>query len=235
MWIDTTYRSKEIEIMDDLEMGGATLIDTLDQLGRINKWLGGNQVTLTGIKALLTNHPKDQEVSMVDFGCGHGDMLRQIADWGRKKGFTFRLIGIDANQTTINYAIELSKSYPEITFLKEDALAEDVKETTYDIALCTLFLHHFEDEVALAFLQKMLKQSRLGIVINDLHRHPMAYYLFSLLCLFIRNHMVKADGLTSILKGFKKEELAVFSKKLGYRSTIHWKWAFRYQWIIRKK
>jgi len=221
--------------MDDLEMSGDTLINTLDQLGRINKWLGGNQVTLTGIKALLTNHPKDQEVSMVDFGCGHGDMLRQIADWGRKKGFTFRLIGIDANQTTIDYAIELSDSYPEITYLKEDALAEDVKETTYDIALCTLFLHHFEDDVALAFLQKMLKQSSLGVVINDLHRHPMAYSLFWLLTLFIRNHMVKTDGLISILKGFKREELEIFSKKLGHQSTIHWKWAFRYQWIIRKK
>lgn len=235
MWIDTTYRSKEIEIMDDLEMSGDTLIDTLDQLGRINKWLGGNQVTLTGLKVMLKNHPQDQKISMVDFGCGHGDMLRQVADWGRKKGFTFQLIGIDANQTAINYAIELSKEYPEITYLKQDVLSDEFQETTYDIALCTLFLHHFEDEVALTFIQKMLNNSSMGVVINDLHRHPMAYYLFRVLALVIKNEMIISDGLTSILKGFKRIDLEGFSEKLAYKSTIHWRWAFRYQWIITKK
>jgi hypothetical protein len=47
--------------------------------------------------------------------------------------------------------------------------------------------------------------------------------------------MSREDGLTSILRGFKKEELEAFSKKLGFKKySIQWKWAFRYQWIIRK-
>jgi len=47
--------------------------------------------------------------------------------------------------------------------------------------------------------------------------------------------MSREDGLTSILRGFKKEELVNFSKKLKLNNYIfQWKWAFRYQWIIRK-
>jgi hypothetical protein len=47
--------------------------------------------------------------------------------------------------------------------------------------------------------------------------------------------MSKEDGLTSILRGFKKEELIAFSKNLKLDNyTIAWKWAFRYQWIIYK-
>jgi heme/copper-type cytochrome/quinol oxidase subunit 2 len=47
--------------------------------------------------------------------------------------------------------------------------------------------------------------------------------------------MSRQDGLTSILRGFKKEELIDFSKKLKLNNyKIQWKWAFRYQWIIEK-
>jgi hypothetical protein len=56
------------------------------------------------------------------------------------------------------------------------------------------------------------------------------------LCFVFRlNEMSREDGLTSILRGFKKEELIHFSKKLSFKNyKIHWKWAFRYQWIISK-
>ncbi len=235
MWINTTHRSKEIEIMDDLGMSGEILINTLDQLGNINQWLGGNRVTLTGLEVLLKNHPPEQEIAIVDFGCGHGDMLRKIAKWGKKKGFTFRLMGIDANPTTIDYAIELSTAYPEISYLKQDVLSDAFQHTSYDIGLCTLFLHHFEDEVAFTFIQKILNNARIGVVVNDLHRHPMAYYLFSLLALFIKNKMIRTDGLISILRGFKRMDLESFAQKIEHKSTIHWRWAFRYQWIITKK
>ena len=77
---------------------------------------------------------------------------------------------------------------------------------------------------------------RIGIVINDLHRSTLAYRLFQGLCFaFQLNAMSREDGLVSILRGFKKNELVHFSKKLKFSNyKIQWKWAFRYQWIIRK-
>lgn len=234
MWIDTTHRSNASEIMDDLEMSGKLLKNTLDQIASINKWLGGNSVTLNGLKILLENYSHEKEISIVDLGCGNGDMLREVAKFGRKEGYNFQLVGIDANQTTIDYAIELSTNYPEIKYLKQDVLSKAFQDIKYDIVLCTLFLHHFEDDVALNLIQSLLKVATIGAVINDLHRHPMAYYLFILLTLVINNEMVKTDGLISILRGFKKIELEQFAKKIEYKSIISWKWAFRYQWIIKK-
>jgi hypothetical protein len=75
----------------------------------------------------------------------------------------------------------------------------------------------------------------LGIIINDLQRNAVAYRLFQLLCVTFRlNKMSREDGLTSILRGFKKEELVAFSDKLNFKKySIHWRWAFRYQWIIQ--
>lgn len=234
MSVDTTYRSKEIEIMDDLDMSGDLLINSLDKLATINKWLGGNQISLDGVKKLLENKSKEKTYRIVDLGCGNGDILRKVAKFGRDNGWKFELIGIDANQATIDYAGQLSTAFPELTFEKQDVLSPDFNNQKYDIALCTLFLHHFEDDVALAFIQTMNKNASIGVVINDLHRHKLAYHLFKILTFPVKNEMIKRDGLTSILKAFKREDFEVFSKKITSKSTIKWCWAFRYQWIITK-
>ncbi|OBX24412.1 MULTISPECIES: methyltransferase domain-containing protein [Bizionia] len=234
MLVDTKYRSHTIEIMDDLDLSGEVLIDALDQLATINKLLGGNQVTLNGLKKILEDQPKDKTISIIDLGCGSGDMLRKVADYGRENGYTFKLIGVDANQATIDYANQLATNYPEIAFIKEDILTEEFKTHTYDIAMCTLFLHHFDDKVALNLLQTLLKNAKMGILVNDLHRHRLAYYLFKLVTLGIKNDMTKNDGLLSILRAFKRKDLERFSKEIKHKSTISWHWAFRYQWIIQK-
>ena len=111
LFINTTYRSNATELMDDFSMKGELLRDTLDKLGSINKWLGGNRITINGIKQLLANKPKEKPFTIIDLGCGHGDILRLVADFGRKKGYNFKLIGVDANQDAVDYAKELSINY----------------------------------------------------------------------------------------------------------------------------
>ncbi|GAA4968189.1 methyltransferase domain-containing protein [Algibacter aquimarinus] len=233
LFIDTTNRSNATEIMDDFSMKGTLLRDTLDKLGSINRWLGGNTITLNGIKQLLKNQPKAKTYTIIDLGCGHGDILRLVADYGRKHNFSFNLIGIDANQDAIDYANELSVSYPELTFQNLDIFSEAFQNLEFDIVLSTLFLHHFKDEDIVNLLQNLSHKATLGIVINDLHRSKIAYGLFKLLGLVISNHMIVQDGLTSILRAFKRQDLEKLSKTLDVKSKIYWKWAFRYQWLIK--
>lgn len=220
--------------MDDFSMKGDVLRDTLDKLGQINKWLGGNRVTLSGVKQLLKNQSKASTLTIVDLGCGHGDILRLIADYGRKEGYEFQLIGIDANQDSIDYAVDLSDNYPEIRYQNSDVFSEEFYTLEYDIVLATLFLHHFKTEDIETLLRQMTTKARLGVVINDLQRSEMAYGLFKLLGLTISNQMIKEDGLTSILRAFKRKDLEAISQKLNLKSQIRWKWAFRYQWIIKR-
>lgn len=232
LFIDTTYRSSKTEIMDDFSMKGELLRDTLDKLGNINKWLGGNRVTLGGVKQLLKGKPKSKTYTIIDLGCGHGDILRLIADFGRREGYQFQLVGIDANQDAIDYASELSVAYPELIFKNKDVFSKDFKNMNYDVVLATLFLHHFPEEDIERLLHQLSSKATLGIVINDLQRSELAYGLFKLLGFVISNPMIKEDGLTSILRAFKREDLKSFTKKLNLKSEIRWKWAFRYQWLI---
>ena len=231
--VDTTMRSDATEIMDDFTLEGELFRDTLDKLETINRLLGGNGVTINGIKKLIQDQPKDKKITIVDLGCGHGDILRDVAKFGRKKGYTFQLIGIDANQDAIDYANELSTEYPELSFQPIDIFSEDFQELDFDVVLCTLFAHHFKDDELISFFKPTLKNAKLGIVVNDLHRHKLAYYLFKIIGLFVKNRMVREDGLTSILRAFKKQDLEKLSKKLNAKASIQWKWAFRYQWILQ--
>ena len=236
MSINTKYRTDTSEIMDDFTLEGEVLREALDKIAKINQLLGGNSLTLNGVKELILTMPKSRLITIVDVGCGNGDMLRVLSNYGKENNYSFNLIGIDANAFTINHAKKLSESYSNITFKCEDIFEFNFSQSNCDIILCTLTLHHFKNEEIESLLHPFYDNSKLGIVINDLQRSGLAYRLFQIISfVFQLNSMSREDGLTSILRGFKKEELETFSKKLGFNKfTIQWKWAFRYQWIIRK-
>lgn len=236
MSINTKYRTDTPEIMDDFTLEGEVLREALDKITKINRFLGGNSLTLNGVKELILTVPKSKLITIVDVGCGNGDMLRVLSNYGKENNYSFNLIGIDANAFTVNHAKKLSESYSNITSKCEDIFELDFSQLKCDIILCTLTLHHFKNEEIESLLTTFYANSKLGIVINDLHRSRLAYRLFQIICfLFQLNSMSREDGLTSILRGFKKEELVTFSKKLDFKKyKIQWKWAFRYQWIIAK-
>lgn len=234
MFLNTTHRTNEPEIMDDFDMKGEVLQDALDKIAKINQLLGGNALTLQGVKQILKQFPKQGKITIVDVGCGNGDMLRNLANHFEEIDVKCALIGIDANLFTVNYAKKLSVHYPNISYRCEDIFDKSFESLKYDIVLCTLTLHHFKDDEISELLKVFASNAKMGIVINDLQRSSISYRLFQGLCFVFRlNAMSREDGLVSILRGFKKPELEHFSKKLNFKNyVIEWKWAFRYQWII---
>ncbi|QNK61386.1 methyltransferase domain-containing protein [Pedobacter sp. PAMC26386] len=235
MFVETTHRSTAPEIMDNFEMKGEILRDALDKIASINRLLGGNKVTLEGIKFLLCSQPKSAIIRITDIGCGNGDMLRALSDYASQHRLNFILIGIDANNFTVEHARSLSAGYENISYQCLDIFDDLKTHQQTDIILCTLTLHHFKDQEIIELLQSFGRNARLGFVINDLQRSAIAYYLFRGLCfIFGLNEMSREDGLTSILRGFKKEDLIAYSRTLGLKNyLIKWKWAFRYQWIVK--
>lgn len=235
---DTKQRYRGEEIMDDFELQGKELQKTLEDLNRINSWLGGNMITIEALKKLLKNSPSSKkEINIADIGCGDGEMLREIAMMGRKKNLNLKLTGIDANPHAIALARELSQDFPEIDFLTRNIFSPEFQKLHFDAILCTLTLHHFEDEKIIELIQNFYRMTNLGIVVNDLQRSRIAYGLFQAFCwFFVSNEIARKDGLISILRSFKRNNLEFFSSKIpSEKIEIHWKWAFRYQWIIYKK
>lgn len=229
-------RSSQKEVMDSLDFQGDELNNLLLDLKAINKWLGGNHITIDGVKKLIKNHSRDNAVTIIDIGCGDGEMLRKCADYFVKQNLRFKLIGIDFNENILEIAKSKSVGYSNISFLNMDVVNNTEAIPESDIVLCTLFLHHFKNEEIEKLIKKFLVKSRLGIVINDLERSKLAFNLFKLVHkLFLKTKTARHDGLISIARGFKKNELVRFSEHIqNQKSTIRWFWAYRFQWIINK-
>lgn len=231
---DFSTRSDRVEIMDDLECSGRVLEQTLRELEFINRWLGGNKITIDAI-AQLSRFSRTRDITIADLGCGGGEMLRIINTWGRKNNLKVKLIGIDANPNIIAFARRNLKDCPEIRFETVNIFSREFQEQKYDIVIGTLFYHHFSDDQLVMFFKQLQKQVILGYIINDIHRHWLAYYSIKILTrLFSRSAMVKYDAPLSVLRAFKKEELAKILEAAGpAERKIQWKWAFRWQAIVK--
>ena len=227
----------EQEWMDDFSLGGEQLLQTLDQLLVINYWLGGFKVIKNGMKLLLDSWIQDKKnrpLEIIDLGCGGGDNLIRLAKWLRKRKIPFRLLGVDANEHVLAYARTSAHEFPEIQFLHQDCLDNSFHQQTCDIILCSLFLHHLDDNTLSQKLPLWCKQARTGVLINDLHRSRWAWILFrGITFVFCASAMVRHDGSLSIRRGFVRKELKKLVKLCSSKSAqIKWSWAFRWRVII---
>jgi ubiquinone/menaquinone biosynthesis C-methylase UbiE len=232
--VDFSKRSGNAEIMDDLDYGGEMMDRTLGELEVINRWLGGNNVTIDGISKLLKGTKPDSTIHVADLGCGRGDMLILIDGWAKKRNLNVDLIGIDANQYVIDAARKRLNRFPQIQLEAINILSPVFRSKKFDIVIGTLFYHHFSDEQLITFFSRLKDQANIGFLINDIHRHSLAYYSIKLLTgLFSRSSMVKYDAPLSVLRAFSKEELSNILHSAGIKNfTIKWKWAFRWQVIV---
>jgi 2-polyprenyl-3-methyl-5-hydroxy-6-metoxy-1,4-benzoquinol methylase len=162
-------------------------------------------------------------------------MLVEIAEWGRRKKISMELLGVDANPHIINFAKSNAKDYPEISFVTENILSAEFRRNKFDIVLATLFTHHFTNEELGELLKSLHRQSSIGIVINDLHRHWLAYHSISLITKwFSKSSMVQYDAPVSVLRSFSRPDLDSILHSAGISNyALTWKWAFRWQLIIQ--
>ena len=229
-----SQRWDQAEIMDDLEFSGTEMDRALKELERINKWLGGNAVTLAGLNHLKKFFPEQQTITIADLGCGGGDMLKLIAEWGRNQGLSLKLLGVDANEYIVNYAQKQTLDYPEIKYQTANVFDPGFQNQSFDIITSTLFTHHFTSTQLENLLDSWTRNARIGVVINDLHRHWLAYYsIIAITRLFSRSYMVKNDGPVSVLRSFRRHELKNILSRINIREfQLHWRWAFRWMLVI---
>ncbi len=230
------FRSKQAEIMDDLDFGGSEMSALLKDLAFVNRWLGGNSITWNGVKKLIR---PGASLRVLDMGCGDGAQLRYLAvradDYRTDMDFT----GVDANGNILEEARAMSRDFGRIHYRKLDVFSEELDLSETDVVLCTLFLHHFSNERIIELLLKVMSQVKVGVVVNDLHRSPLAFGLYRIFSrIFLKTKTAKHDGLVSIARGFRRKEIQAMADALSKRSAINfkskirWKWAFRYQWIL---
>ncbi|TPE45615.1 methyltransferase domain-containing protein [Pontibacter mangrovi] len=226
-------RSNEPELMDDLTLTGEELRRNLAELEVINNWLGGHKVVLDALDELVAKY-KPPRLRIADIGCGGGDTLKSIARWARSKSINVELVGVDANDFMVQYARRHCSDFPEVQVQQHDVFSEEFALQKYDVAVCSLFCHHFTDAQLVHMFRQLHRQASMAVIINDLHRHWLAYYSIKYItAAFSRSYLVKNDAPLSVWRAFRRQELEELVRQAGIKKyELRWMWAFRWQLLL---
>jgi 2-polyprenyl-3-methyl-5-hydroxy-6-metoxy-1,4-benzoquinol methylase len=228
--MDISTRADLPELLDQPGIPATDIQRNLYELSVINQKLGGHAVTIEGFFHLAD---KQTKMHVCEIGCGGGDNLSAIEKKAKSHYPGLSFTGIDINEDCIQVAKNAKWKKP-VCFLVSDYKKVHF-ESKPDIIFCSLFCHHFKDDELIDMFRWMSGNSGRGFFINDLHRHPFAYYSIRMLTsLFSKSYLVKNDAPLSVLRGFKKKELSGLLDKAGISNyTIRWRWAFRWLVIVR--
>src|SRR6202051_499433 len=111
---DLSRRSAESEWMDSPDASLEELARVLHDLARFNGAMLGHWPVIAWLRRALKDTPKETVLTLVDVGCGYGDLLRAIRRWASKRGLKIRLIGLDLNRDTIRIAQTATDDADEI-------------------------------------------------------------------------------------------------------------------------
>lgn len=229
-----TPRRREPEWMDQPGLDGQLHQAALVGLRRINVLSRTAGALWSPIKRLALSEPARQW-RILDVACGGGDVSIAIARRARKHGLHVAVDGCDLSQTAIAHATMRAGAFhlDNVTFFEHDALERDLPQG-YDVVLCSLFLHHLDEERAVTLLRRMAIAAGRFVLISDLRRSRTGNLLAWLTChLVTRSPVVHVDGPRSARAAFsfaEARDLAARSGLEGAQLSRCWPQRFLLQW-----
>jgi len=164
-----------------------------------------------------TNSSDSPTLRVLDLATGEGDLPRELVAWCRKRNIPVTVDAVDLNEATLAVAIERSRDFHEITFHQGDIRSWG--NTTWDIVLCSLALHHFSEGDAVKVLENARKRSRSRVLVADLERTlPGLISIWLLTAILLREPMTVHDARLSIRRAFLFREIGNLAQSAGWKN-----------------
>jgi len=228
-------RASAYELMDDRSQGGEELREALRHLRRLNRLFSAAAPTLFGVSRLWAEAGKPRRLEVLDIGAGSGDVNAALLRWAAAQGVELTVTLADRTPEACAEAAAYFADEPRVSVMCRDLA--DLDERGADIVTGSQFLHHFASEELPEVASAMLRASRIGIVIQDIHRHWLPWAAVWLAArLLSTNRYIRNDGPLSVAKGFRAEDWEQLDKALGSPGlTCSWRPLFRYVVTIAAK
>lgn len=204
-------RSHRLERLDTGDYTPAEYARWLDEAKFINRRLGDAdalRLTLAEQDWATTAEP----ISILDVGAGSGEMLKAAGELLKPK--TTLLVGAELSFPAAAAIAERRREFPVMP-IQCDGLRLPFDARVFDVVLSSLMLHHLTDEQASAVLREMGRVSKRLVVVIDLYRGPVSYYLYRIFAPLFLQSLTVEDGELSILRGFKPDEMVALAANAG--------------------
>lgn len=222
-------RHRQPEWMDQPGIDPLAHSQALQGLRRINAFSGAVGSLFAPIRSLAREHG-GQPLRVLDLACGGGDNTTALAERARREALDVQIDGCDLSPQAVAIATRSAEERALGTrFFQADALNDPLPDD-YDVILCSLFLHHLDQQQAVDLLQRMGRASRCLVLVNDLIRSPLGYGLAWAGCrLLSRSPIVHFDGPVSVQGAFQLQEVQVLALQAGLEgAALRRSWPERY-------
>lgn len=182
-----------------------------------NRRLGGAEALIRPLESMV----RSREVpafTVLDVGCGGGDIDESLAVWARRRQYGLTLIGIDSHPHAVRLARERVAGYPEINIVQSDFFEAKFSEDSFDFVVSSLVLHHLSAEQVSFFLWKAYRMARVGVVLTDLRRNYFFYWMSKTIVsrLAPPSALFKNDAPLSFRRAYTLNEMRNLLAKGGY-------------------
>lgn len=228
-------RDRQPELMDQPGLDGDEHRRALNGLRTTNSISRTASVLWRAILTANIVADNQRPLRVLDVAAGGGDVITVIRQLAENDGVAIEAHGCDINATAIDHArATAARAYcPDVSFFQFNALADTLPET-YDVIICTLFLHHLGCDDAQQLLRRMAQAAQKCVLVDDLIRTRLGYAYASVGGrLITRSRIVHTDGPLSVRAAFtipEARQIAVDAGLPNAHFRRHWPERFLMTW-----
>jgi SAM-dependent methyltransferase len=214
-------RSDEPEALD-LGVDADEARRSLADLRFVNRRLGNRRAFLAAVRRHLHDGAR-----ILDVGAGSADLLAELA---REGPGPWRAVACDLKH------LHLREAPARLHRVAGDARALPFPPGAFDVVMANLFLHHFPQAELPGVLAGLYALARRALVVSDLRR-AWVPYLFGRAAfpLLFRSRVSVADGLVSLRRAFRPEELDDAARRAGVPLRLRASFPYRLLGVAERR
>ena len=195
------------EPVDDVDELAANLRD----IAFANAYLGGSAPVVRAVRAL---RPR----TLLDVGCGAGDVAAAILSDCESRGVTVRVTCLDVSEAMLAIARRTVGAHANVDLVRADGGALPYGDGAFEVVTCTLALHHFDPDAARVLLRELRRVAAVAPVVCDLRRSATAYAATWLWSRTSRNRLTRHDAPLSVRRAYTPAEAVELARGAGWRA-----------------
>ncbi|MGL3806431.1 methyltransferase domain-containing protein [Paeniglutamicibacter sp. R2-26] len=200
-----------LEEMDRPDCDPVLLERTYAQFPWVNRAVSGwRQVYVALIRPAL---PRGRTGTILDIGCGGGDIARDLLRWATADGFDVKVTGIDPDARAHGFALRAAAraggDAGRLEFRRATSSGLVAEGHRFDIVVSNHVLHHLGPPELAGVFADSEQLARTVAIHADIRRRRSALLLFGIATLPLAgSSYIRRDGLTSIRRSFTPRELS---------------------------
>ncbi len=192
-----------VELLDDRFAAAPMVRESLGNIARANRWLGGAAAIRFGLRSALPAR-EPGPFTILDVGTGAGDLPRMATAWARRRGITLCPVGIEYNRNAAGLARENG-----LASIVADGGVLPLRNRSVDYVLLSQVAHHFSPDATIHLFRECGRVARRAIIVSDLRNSALARWTYPLAGWTLRfDRDTIRDGVTSLRRGFTTTSLS---------------------------